>query len=153
MCKPAFGYWTSWFPTALMAVNLDFADTEERQAPKRRTEQETRKKRTGRGYKETTVTHAYQVITFDISVKEEHVIPPSPPEHREPSHPTWLEQAIHDEAVLYVDKHIEKFQRTFRHERYVNMRGKTITVCAHDKRIPMSVMRLKQTIYRAITTH
>jgi hypothetical protein len=149
VCRPRFEYWTSWFPVALMAVNLDFAEVEERQEPKRVTERELRRKRTDRGYKEISITHTYHVITFDISVKT-HATPIESLEHGEPSHPTWLEQAIQDETVLYVDKHIEQFPRTFKHERYVNMRGKTIDVCAHDKRIPMSVKRLKQTIYQAI---
>jgi hypothetical protein len=152
VCRPAFEYWTSWFPVALMAVNLDFAETEEKREPKQLTEREIRKKRVNTGYKETPVLHTYHVITFDISVKE-HVIPASPSEPGEPSHPTWLEQAIKDETVLYVEKHIEQTQRTFKHERYVNMRGKTIDVRPYDKRIPMSVKRLKQTINQAIASY
>jgi hypothetical protein len=152
VCRPAFEHWTSWFPVALMAVNRDFAETEERQEPKRFTEREIRQKREGKGYKEVPITHTWNIITFDISVKpqtvsKEHV------ERGEPAHPTWLEQAIADETVLYVDKHIEQFPRTFKHERYINMRGKTIDICAHDKRIPVSVKHLKQTIYQAIARH
>jgi hypothetical protein len=151
VCRPAFEYWTSWLPVALMAVNLDFAETEER--PKRATfiERETRKKRAEKGYQEVSVTHMYQIVTFDISVKTQ--IPPiQHPSSNELVHPTWLEQAIHDETVLYVDKHIEQTQRTFKHERYINMRGKTIDVRPYDKRIPMSVKRLKHTIYQAVAS-
>jgi hypothetical protein len=152
MCKPTFDYWTSWFPVALMAINLDFAETEERQEPKRFIEREIRKQKADQGYKETRVLHTFHIITFDISVKP-HTISKESLEHGEPVHPTWLERAIADETVLYVDRHIEQFPRTFRHERYVNMRGKTIEVQAHDKRIPVSVKKLKQTIYQAIAQH
>ncbi|HEY4383310.1 MAG TPA: hypothetical protein VGN34_02385 [Ktedonobacteraceae bacterium] len=103
-----------------MAVNLDFAETEVRQEPKRFTEREIRKKKSEKGYKEAPVIHTFHVVTFDLSVKTQ--APPIDPLDRdEPSHPTWLERAIQDETVLYVDKHIEQFQRTFKHERYVNM--------------------------------
>jgi hypothetical protein len=150
VCKPKLDYWTSWFPIALMAINFDFAETIDQPEPKRFTQREMRQQRTNQGYKEVPISHTFHIITFDIAVKS----PPLPKEieHGEPSHPTWLERAIADETVLYVDKHIEESSRTLRHERYVNMRGKTITVVAHDKRIPISVKRLKQTIYRAIAT-
>lgn len=151
VCKPAFDYWTSWFPVALMAVNLDFAETIEQPEPKRFAEREIRQKRTDRGYKEIPILHTFHIITFDLTVKP-HVPAKEPLEPSEPFHPTWLEKAIADETVLYIEKHIEESRRTFHHERYVNMRGKTITVSAHDKRIPVSVKRLKQTIYQAIVT-
>jgi hypothetical protein len=134
-----------------MAVNLDFAETEERPKLKQFTEREIRKQKTDRGTKEEVpVIHTFHVISFDITVKP--YTPSQPIERGEPVHPTWLEKAIADETVLYVDKHIGETSRTFHHERYVNMRGKTITVTAHDKRIPISVKRLKQTIYQAIAT-
>ncbi len=150
-CAPVFQYWTSWFPVALMAINGDFAETEEKQEPDVITEQEIRKVRwpgSGR-YRDVPVTHAYEIVTFDMSVKTRTHQP-----HRdhEPSSPTWLEQAIAAETVLYVSKRVGQSQRTFRHERYVNMRGKTIDVRAYDKRIPMSVKRLKQTIHNAIAS-
>lgn len=149
-CRPAFDYWTAWFPVALMAIQGDFAETEERQEPQIITTHEKRQtQRSGGGYDEKKLTHNWQVITFDLSIK-----PQQPPtesgEREEPLHPTWLEKAIVDETVIYVAKHIQETQRTFRHERYRNMRGKTIEVRAYDKRVPMSVAHLKQTIYRAV---
>ena len=152
VCKPKFDYWTAFFPTALMGVNRDFAEEQEITAPVTRTERETRKRRTDQGTRETNISHTYHIITFDISIKPAP-IHTEPAEHHEISHPTWRERAIEEETILYVDKHIEEFERTYRHERYVNMRGKTITVQSHDKRVPRSVKRLKQTIYQAIAEH
>jgi hypothetical protein len=151
-CMPTFQYWTSWLPVALMAINGNFAEREERQEPAIFRERETRTKRTERGPKEVTVTHEYQIITFDISVKKS-VTPLEGEERGEPEHPTWLERGLHDETILYVDKHIASTTRTFRHQRYVNMRGKTIDVAAYDKRVPMSLKRLQTTIYQAIASH
>ncbi len=152
-CRPAFDYWTSWFPVALMAVSGDFAETEERQEPRIIQVHEPRGTRKGEHsgtgkYDEQPAMHAWHIISFDISVKT----PPAHPDGQEhdPLHPTWLERAIADEAVVYVAKHIQESQRTFRHERYVNMRGRTIDVRPYDKRVPMSVKHLKQSIYRAV---
>jgi hypothetical protein len=153
-CRPAFDHWTAWLPIALMAINGDFAETEEHQERQTLTTHEKRKiRRPGGagGYTEKTLTHHWQIVTFDLSVKPQ----PQPAEsgaHDEPLHPTWLEKAIADETVVYVAKHIQETQRTFRHERYKNMRGKTIEVRAYDKRVPMSVAHLKQTIYRTIAS-
>lgn len=153
-CRPAFDFWTSWFPVALMAINGDFAETEERREPQIIKAYEPRGTRRGQHsgtskYDEKPVAHSWHVVTFDISVKSLHSHPEESQEH-EPLHPTWLERAIADEAVVYVAKHIQETQRTFRHERYVNMRGKTIDVRSYDKRVPMSVKHLKQSIYRAV---
>jgi hypothetical protein len=57
VCRPAFEFWTSWCPVALMAVNRDFAEVEERREPKQLTEREMRQKREGQGYKDVPVTH------------------------------------------------------------------------------------------------
>ena len=150
-CMPTFEYWTSWFPVALMAIHGDFAQTEERQDLDLLTEQETRKvRRPGSGrYDNVALTHTYEVITFDMSVKTRMS---QPPRDQQPSKPIWLEQAIAAETVLYVCKRIGQTQRTFKHERYVNMRGKTIDVHPYDKRIPMNIQRLKQTIHKAIAS-
>ncbi len=150
-CMPIFQYWTSWFPVALMAINGDFAETEERPELDVVNEQEIRKvqrPKSGR-YDDVTVTHTYEIIAFDMSVKtraSEHQY------DHETSSPTWLEQAIANETVLYVSKHIAQTQRTFKHERYVNMRGKTIDVRSYDKRVPMSINRLKQTIHKVVAS-
>ena len=134
-----------------MAIAGDFAETEERQEPKTITVREIRKtRRSGgaAGYDEKTLAHSWHVITFDISVKPQ--IPRPENSEHEPLHPTWLETAIANETVIFVSKHIGQTQRTFHHERYTNMRGKTIDVRPYDKRVPMSIGHLKQTIYRAV---
>jgi hypothetical protein len=135
-----------------MAVNGDFAETEERQDFPQFTEQETRKvRRPSSGkYDEVPVTHTYHVVSFDISMKKRTSSHSS--QSHESDEPTWLEQAMVDETVLYVSKHIAQTQRTFKHERYVNMRGKTIDVRSYDKRIPMSITRLKQTIHKVVAS-
>lgn len=151
-CRPDYDYWTSWFPVALMAVQGEFAETEERQEYPSITTHEKRSYIRPDGKPEVrTIAHTWHIVTFDVSVKHRPAPVPETQEH-EIVHPTWLEQAIENETMLYVAKHIEQTQRTFRHERYVNMRGKTIDVRAHDKRIPMSILRLKQTLYRAIAS-
>jgi hypothetical protein len=109
-----------------MAVNGDFAETAEHKDPVIITTHEGRATRQAGGGARTDEkkrTHRWHVVTFDLSVK------PAPPqaEYREQdeSHaPTWLERAIADETVLYVARHMQETQRTFRHERYTNMRGK-----------------------------
>lgn len=151
-CRPKFDHWTAFFPTALMAVNLDFAEEEEPRERTKSAERETRKRRTDQGTQETSITHTYHIVTFDISVKPATTTA-EPTDYKNISHPTWRERAIEEETILYVDKHIDESQRTFHHERYVNMRGKTITIHAYDKRIPRNVKRLKQTIYQAIAEH
>jgi hypothetical protein len=153
-CKVYFDFFTSWFPVALMAINGDFAETEERQERRKFTQREMRKvRRPGSGlhYDNVPVTHTYHVVTFDMSVKSPASEQPLR-DHQKNNGPTWLEQAIANETVLYVSKHIHQTQRTFRAERYVNMRGKTIDVRAYDKRVPMSVKRLQQTIHKAVAS-
>lgn len=152
VCRQDYDYWTNWFPVALMAVQGDFAETEERQAPATITTHEKRPYTRPDGKREVkTMTHIWHIVTFDVSVKS-HPAPTPEIQAHEIVHPTWLERAIEDETVLYVAKHIEQTQRTFHHERYINMRGKTIDVRAHDKRIPMSVLHLKQTLYHTIAS-
>jgi hypothetical protein len=146
-CKAKLDYWTSWFPVALMALHGDFAETEVPQEPRQIKEREVRTMRRPGGYNERKILHTWHIINFDISVKSQS----SHPERGEnkSQQPTWLENAIADETVIYVAKHIEQTQRLLQSARYVNMRGKTIDVRSYDKRVPMSVKRLKQSIYRA----
>jgi hypothetical protein len=91
-CRSMFNFYTSFFPIALMAVNGDFAETEERQELPQFTEQETRKiRRSGSGkYDEVPVTHTYHIVSFDMSVKK-HASSHTPQSH-ESDGPTWLEQ-------------------------------------------------------------
>lgn len=152
-CASLMEHWTCWLPVALMASHGDFAETAERREPAQFTTHEKHgpEHTDGKGLGAQHVTHTWRVISFDLSVKQ----PPRPaPEQMEHDiqHPTWLELAIANETVLYIPKHIEECERTFHHERYTNMRGKTITVADYDKRIPRSVLQLRGTLYRAIAS-
>lgn len=150
-CKAQFEYWTAFFSTALLAITLNFAEEEEPKKPLIMVEHETRRRKQDHESQKANRVHTYQTITFDLAVKP---LAPSPQgiHQKEKIHPTWVERAIQDETILYVDKCIDESQRTFRHERYVNMRGKTITIPSYSKRIPRSVKRLKQTIHQAIAS-
>lgn len=151
-CMLCLDYYASLLNTSLLMISGAFAESEEPPAYEQVSEQvlsrvprENNPKKT----KVTISTRHYSIVTFDAC----HKTLPTGTETRE-ERGSWIEaaKAVDPNAILYVDRHIAKTERTLHHARYINKRGQTITVKAHNKRIPMKASELKRKITRVIAS-
>jgi hypothetical protein len=152
-CGTLLGYWRSWFVTALLAVQGEYAATDEREWPIR-TEHDTRKvQRPGSGkYDEKPVSHDYYIVSFDASIKKRSVVVPE----REPQvRGSWVAAAqdVDLESVVYVRHDFGQGKRELDPERNPRWKQKqTIDVRAHARRVPMKVSSLQRKITRVIAS-
>jgi hypothetical protein len=152
-CLEALDHWQSWFATALAAVQGDFAQTIDAQPTSIRTcavrkEKDPATKQHG----EVVVEHVYSWITFDACIKRR-----SPSrivtigEKRDSSQDQVPE--LDPESILYVTRSIASTERVLDPARCARWKFKrTITVRAHEKRVPMKVDKLQQRFVRVIAS-
>jgi hypothetical protein len=156
-CATILAYWRSWFITALLAVQGEYAATEyESQWPTRR-EQTTRKvKRPNSAkYDEIKVTHDYYLVSFDASVKRIREARPQEQEREPQERGSWVAAAleIDSESVVYVRHDFATTQRRLDPEHNPRWKAKrTVEVRAHSKRIPMKVNNLQRRITRVVAS-
>lgn len=96
--------------------------------------------------RKVSVTHHYQVIRYlDACVSKA----PAPPQKLRGS---WMserpvtqdEYDINPNAIIFVPIQPREYHRTYRHERYKNVRGQTQHITPGMRRQPMTVASLQQ---------
>jgi hypothetical protein len=157
-CSTILAYWRSWLVTALLAVQGEFAASDEPEWP-RHTEHSTRKVQRPGSYKfeEKPVSHDYYYVSFDASVKQRGPASLGRGQEHEPEeHGSWVAaaQEIDPESVVYVRLDFGQVKRQLDPERNPRWKRKqVIDVKAHARRVPMKVENLQRKVIRVIASH
>lgn len=154
-CGTILAYWRSWFTTALLASQGEFAATEEREWPRARVETSRKVKRPASGkYDEIQISHDYYLVSFDASVRR--VRKAAPEQEREATpRGSWVEAAreVDMESVVYVRHEFGKSERKLDPERNPRWKQKrTVEVKAYAKSVPMRVDNLQKRIIRVVAS-
>lgn len=146
-CQDAIHYYTTWFTTALRMIKGDFQEQVELKKPEyiiesyddKRYDHKTKKT------KSTKIQHRYHIIRyFDASMVKENI-----PQKK---HKSWMEgrpiardeYEINPEAIIYVRIVSKEHDRTYKHPRYTNLRGKTQHINSVTRLQPMTIAAFKQ---------
>lgn len=158
-CATVLAQWRSWFVTALLTIQGEFAATEEIEWPIRK-ELTTRKVQRPNSYKydEVSITHDYYFVSFDASVRKRHVPPAdeaAPTEQEGTPRGSWLATAleIDPESVVYVKHDFGTTSRSLDPDRNPRWKQKQIVaVKAHVRRVPIKVSNLQHRIIHVIAS-
>lgn len=158
-CTEILAYWVSWSMAAYRVLSGMFQQEDEQKEPAQQeiVEQcivkEPRPDKPNK-FREVQREHRYHYITFDACVRARPATSPAPERTPAASTHGWLIEAreIDPDSVVYVDHAIASFEREYRHERYVHMRGQRQSVQAHHKRVPVKLARLGQVMTRVVAS-
>lgn len=155
-CATLLRYWCSWFMTALLALQGEYAVSIEEEWPCHQEQTMRKVKHTSsHKYHEISVQHKYYIVSFDASMKKRHPVEASQQRGESEQQNSWVAatKQIDPESVIYV-KH--DFAQTIRHldpERNPRWKQKqTILVKPHSKRLPMKVANLQRRLTRVIAS-
>lgn len=152
-CNTILAYWRSWFTTALLAVQGEFAEAEDTAWP---TEQVTTVRKVqrpaGPKYDDIPVVHDYYLVQFDASVKRSA---PAVDQAESQARGSWVSAAleINPEFVVYVRHDFGSVQRHLDPDRNPRWKEKRVVeVKAHARRVPMRVGNLQRRITRVMAS-
>lgn len=161
-CATILAYWRSWFVTALLAVQGEFAAIEEvseGEAWPTQRESTTRKvpRPHSSKFDEIRVHHDYYVVSFDASVRRKPVLEPESKQLREErqARGSWVEatREIDPESVVYVKHDFGKTERRLDPEHNPRWKRKRVVpVRGYARRVPMKVGTLQRRIMRVIAS-
>jgi hypothetical protein len=157
-CATILAYWRSWFVTALLVIQGEFAATEDRVWPTRREETTRKVKRAhSNKYDEIPIRHDYYLVSFDASVKKRTPAKPeeSDQEREKTQRGSWVAaaQEIDPESIVFVRHDFGRSQRRLDPEHNSRWKQKqTIDVKAHARSVPMKVNSLQKRIVRVIAS-
>ncbi len=145
-CQEQITHYISWITIALRMVNGDFQEQIELQEPETIQEIVSRTVNAGNGQtKNITVLHRYKVIRYlDACTHKEKVV--------QTKRGSWMtgrpyaesEYEVNPHAIIYVQIYPREHDRTYRHERYTNMRGKTQHIEPKPRIQPMTIATFQQ---------
>ena len=146
-CQAWIDHVTAWITVALRMLAGDFQERVELRQPEEVLEtskQLVRDEQTGET-KEKTILHRFRVIRYyDACVRREN----SPQTRRG----SWMsdrplaesEYDVNPHAIIFVQIEPRDYERTYRHERYVHMRGKSQYIDPKARLQPMTIATFRQ---------
>jgi hypothetical protein len=150
-CQRRFDFVTAWLAIALRMVAGDFQEQVEFRLPEEVLETSKRMVRdeTRGEMKEKTILHRFRVIHYYDACVQRSTNPQSP-------RGSWMsgrplaesEYDVNPHAIIYVQIEPRDYERTYRHERFVHMRGKSQHIDPKVRLQPMTIATFRQLPHR-----
>lgn len=159
LCAETLAQWVGWLRASFAVLSGAFQEQEREQEPAQIVEtclvKEPRADKPNK-FHEVQREHRYRYVAFDACVRRKAtpVAQSDDTQHDGSAGRSWLSAALEvdPESVVYVPHMIAAFEREYRAERYVNVRGQRQQVQPHRKRVPVKLRNLGRVMTRVIAS-